>query len=180
MEFKDLEKGTGKFRIDKYRFDDETLAKIRQMSPEEEAKFVDEYIKKVKPYQTQEFYPNTWLTTGWNELLKLIAGASANHFDGTNTQIGVGNDNTAAAATQTDLIGASKTYKTVSSGSPTAPASRQTTYSAAFLTSEANYTWNEAVIKNSVSAICWNRIVLAGDVKDSTQAWTITGTIGAA
>lgn len=180
MEFKDLAKGTGSFKIDKYRFDDETLMKIRQMSPEEESKFVDEYVKNIKPYETQVFPPNTWLIVGWNELLRLIIGTSTSHFDGTNTQIGIGNDDTIAAEAQTGLIGASKTYKTIESGSPTVPASKQTTFKAKFLTSEANYEWYEAVIKNSISAVCWDRCVLAGDVKTSAEVWYITGTIGVA
>jgi hypothetical protein len=133
----------------------------------------------VKPYETK-MATNLWLTTGWTELLKLITGDSASHFDSTNAQIGVGNDSTAAAAGQTDLIGASTSYKGMESGYPTTPAGGSVQFRAKFLTSEANFAWQEAVIKNSSSAICWNRYVNSWGTKSSSEVWYLTATLGVA
>ena len=131
------------------------------------------------PYEVIES-KNIWLTTGWTEILKIITGASANHFDNTNAKIGVGNDATAAAAGQTDLIGASTSYKSMESGFPTTPASGTVQFKSKFLTSEANFAWNECVLKNNVSSVCWNRNATGWGTKTSDELWYMTLTLGAA
>src|SRR5512139_524418 len=118
-----------------------------------------------EPYETITA-PNTWLTTGWTELLKLITGASASHFSNGTTQIGVGDSSTAADAAQTDLLAATnKVYVSVISGYPTIPSAGTVQYRAQFLTSQANFAWNELVIKNSGTNICWNRAVASWGTK---------------
>jgi hypothetical protein len=131
------------------------------------------------PYEEKESQ-NIWLTTGWTELLKLITGASTSHFDASNTQVGVGIDATAAAAAQTDLIGATTKYVSLSSGYPTTPASGTVQYKARFATSEANFAHNELVIKNSVSGVCWNRNATGWGTKDATMIFDYLITLGKA
>lgn len=120
---------------------------------------------------------NIWLTTGWTEILGIITGLSANHFNATNATIGVSTDTTAASAGQTDLIGATKVYKGMSSSYPTSPAGGTVQFKARFLTTEANYLHAEIVLKNTVSGVCWNRALTAeATPKTATDIfdWLIT------
>jgi len=115
-----------------------------------------------KPYEVIEGEGNCLLNSGIDEMWDMITGAvsGADHiYDNTHAQIGVGDSNTAANATQTDLQAATnKTYKGMESGYPTST-SQKATFKASFGASDANYTWNEWVVKQSTSAKCLNRKV---------------------
>lgn len=166
------DKATGKgiIRCEKYR--------LREGETEEELlKRIDN--KEVKPYEIKAA-ANIWLTTGWTELLKLVTGASTSHFDATYATIGVGDDATAAAAGQTDLIGSNKTYKGMISGYPTTPVSGTVQVKARFLTSDANYAHNELVVKNSLSEVCWNRNATGWGTKTASDIFDYTVTLGKA
>jgi len=96
-------------------------------------------------------------------------------FKNANARIGVGDSTTAADATQTDLqAAANKTYKGQDAGYPTSTA-QKATFKSSFGDSEANYAWNEWVIK-SVSGtptnICLNRKVESLGTKPS-GTWTL-------
>ena len=102
----------------------------------------------------------------------LITGGSANHFDNTNAQIGVGDSTTAADATQADLQAATnKTYKGMETSYPTST-TQKATFKSSFGDSEANYTWNEWVVKQSTSVKCLNRKVENLGTKTS-GTWTL-------
>lgn len=132
----------------------------------------DEFHRLFTPYEVIEGEGNCLLNTGIDEIWDLVTGASANHYDNTNARIGVGDSNTAANATQTDLQAATnKTYKGMESGYPTST-SQKATFKASFGSSEANYAWNEWVVKHSTSGICLNRKVDSLGTK-STGTWTL-------
>jgi len=135
----------------------------------------DEFHQLFKPYEVIEGEGNCLLNTGIDEIWDLITGAvsGASHiFDNAAAQIGVGDSNTAADATQTDLQAATnKTYKGMESGYPTST-SQKATFKASFGSSEANYAWEEWVVKQSTSAICLNRKVESLGTK-STGTWTL-------
>lgn len=118
------------------------------------------------------------LTTGRTEALALITGSSSNHFNAANALIGIGDSSTAVSAGQTDLVAATnKTYKGMESGWPTTPASGAVDFKAIFLTSEANYAWNELVVKNSTSGICLLRDITGWSTKTSSEVWYMTLTV---
>ena len=101
---------------------------------------------------------------------------NARFFNNANAKIGVGDSSTAADATQTDLQAATnKTYKGMETGYPTS-ASQKANFKASFGSSEANYTWNEWVIKSvdadTASNICLNRKVENLGTK-TTGTWTL-------
>ena len=129
-----------------------------------------------KPYEVIEGEGNCLLNSGINELWALVLGSSADHFDSSNTQIGVGDSSTAADPSQSDLQAASnKTYKGMEAGYPTS-SSQGATFKASFGSDEANYTWNEWVVKQSSSGVCLNRKVdLLGTKSGGT--WTLEVTI---
>jgi len=135
----------------------------------------DEFHQLFQPYEVVEGERNCLLNTGIDEIWDLVTGAvsGASHiFDNAAAQIGVGDSNTAADATQTDLQAATnKTYKGMESGYPTST-SQKATFKASFGSSEANYAWEEWVVKQSTSAICLNRKVESLGTK-STGTWTL-------
>ncbi len=131
-----------------------------------------EFHRSFDPYQVIEGEGNCLLNTGIDEMWDLIVGDSANHFNNASAQIGVGDSNTAAAATQTDLQAATnKTYKGMDTGYPTST-TQKANFKASFGASDANYTWNEWVVKQSSSAKCLNRKVDAMGTK-SGGTWTL-------
>ena len=131
-----------------------------------------EFQRRFKPYEVIEAEGNCLLNSGIDEMWDLIAGDSANHFNNAGAQIGVGDSNTAAAATQTDLQAATnKTYKAMDSGYPTST-TQKATFRASFGAGDANYTWNEWVVKQGTSGKCLNRKVDSMGTK-SGGTWTL-------
>ncbi len=135
---------------------------------------------KGRPYEVVEGH-NIGLTTGLNELWNLGTGQGGTAFTNTNVQVGIGDSNTAPAAGQTDLqAAANKTYKPMNAGYPTAPSGGQVQFQATFGSADANYAWNEFVIKNSTSGICLNRSTNGGagfGTKVAGTTWVVTATL---
>lgn len=134
----------------------------------------------VKPYEVIEC-TNVFLSSGINELWSLVIGDSANHFDNTNARIGIGSDkSTTPVNTQTDLQGASKTYKAIETGYPTTPKYREVKFKSSFGSSDANYEWGELVVKNNISGISFNRTTNNGagwGTKGSGETWNVIVTL---
>lgn len=163
MENKDVAQWICRYRLEK-RESDINACK----SPEERLAF----LENTRPYEVIEGEGNCLLNTGIDEMWDLIVGDSANHFNNASAQIGVGDSNTAANATQTDLQAATnKTYKGMETGYPTST-SQKATFKASFGASDANYTWNEWVVKQVSSGKCLNRKVDALGTK-SSGTWTL-------
>jgi hypothetical protein len=161
MEKRELANWLCRFRLSKYREDIEPYRDKEK-----------EFHRLFKPYEVIEGEGNCLLNTGIDEMWDLIVGDTANHFNNASAQVGVGDSNTAASASQTDLQAATnKTYKGMESGYPTSTA-QKASFKASFGDSEANYTWNEWVIKQSTSAKCLNRKVESLGTK-SGGTWTL-------
>ena len=134
----------------------------------------DEFHQLFKPYEVIEGEGNCLLNTGIDEMWDLVTGAvsGADHiFDNTHAQIGVGDSDTAADATQTDLQGTNKTYKGMETSYPTST-SQKATFKSSFGNDDANYAWKEWVVKQSTSAKCLNRKVENLGTKTS-GTWTL-------
>jgi hypothetical protein len=161
MKNKDIAKWICHYRLSKYHEDIEAYRGS-------ESAFHDGF----KPYEVIEGEGNCLLNVGIDEMWDLIVGDSANHFNNASAQIGVGDSDTAASATQTDLQAATnKTYKGMETGYPTST-SQKATFKASFGASDANYTWNEWVVKQGTSGKCLNRKVDALGTK-SSGTWTL-------
>ncbi len=137
---------------------------------------VDEAFKQNKPYSVSQFDGNLLLNEGIGEMWDLICGlGSPTAFNNANTRIGVGDSNTAEAATQTGLQAATnKTYKAMETSYPSR--SNQTvTFRSVFGSADANYSWNEFTIVNAAtdSGKNMNRKVSAQGTKASGQTWTV-------
>ena len=138
------------------------------------------FLKYTAPYEVIEGEDNCLLNSGIEEMWDLVTGAvsGANHiFDNAAATIGVGDDNTAAAAAQTDLQAAvNKTYKGMEGGFPTS-AAQKITCKSSFGSGDANYAWHEWVVKQATSAKCLNRKVSPMGTKAVGSTWTLEITI---
>lgn len=98
-------------------------------------------------------------------------------FDNGNAHIGVGNGTTAFAATQTDLVGASKTRKAMDATYPQVSAN-VITFRSTFGTGDANYAWEEWGIFNAAATgTMMNRVVQNNGTKSGTETKVVTATI---
>jgi len=167
---------TGHWKVEKYR------AAVRRDVAGELAEFHrDVRSGRLKPYEIEEAW-NVMLQTGLLQLLDILKGTSALHFNATDNKIGIGNDATAAVATQTDLIGASKTYVAMDSGWPkTRTDDGALGYGvwqskSTFASGDANYAWAEAVIKNTnvSSGFCLCRAATGWGTKAAGSIWVAT------
>jgi len=167
MKKADIAKWKVRYRLEK-RTEDIGLCK----TPEERLSF----LENTKPYEILEEEGNCLLNSGIDEMWDLITGDSANHFTNASATIGVGDSDTAADATQTDLQAASnKTYNGMEATFPSV-ASQAVSFKSSFAAGEANYAWNEWVVRQSTSEICLNRKVDSLGTK-SGGTWTLEITI---
>lgn len=116
-------------------------------------------------------------------MAQALRGASVTPLNAANAYICVGNGNTAFAASQTDLVGASKARKGMDTGYPTG-SSNVLTFQSTFTTSEANFEWIEHGIANASSGgTLVGRKVESPSLgtKDSSKTWTfqVAATISA-
>jgi len=141
---------------------------------------VDRAFRGFKPYDTYKKKGNIWVNTGRNEIMKLATGTgSPQAYNNATADLGVGNDATAPADTQTVLQGASTLYKAMNSGFPTTPASESFDVQATFGDAEALFDWLEEAFRNgSGAAVLWNRANTdLGDKTSVTETWILTGTL---
>lgn len=121
---------------------------------------------------------NLFLNVGLNRIWDLVIGASAATFTNAEAQIGIGDSSTAAAAGQTDLQAATnKTYKAMDASFPTSGTSQQAVFKSTFITSDANYAWQEFVVRRSTGTLCLDRGVSSMGTKTSAGTWVATVTL---
>lgn len=136
------------------------------------------------PVETVHIEGNLLTTAGIQRLEDLLIGAGGQAYDNTHSRIGVGDDSTAAAVGQTDLVAAAgSTHRQFKTPSSTARASQTITWTASFATTLANFAWNEFCIDNgtadgtTVTAVMLNRKVISAGTKTSAQTWVATATL---
>ncbi len=120
--------------------------------------------------------PRIALNEGLGELIDIACGiGSPVKWDNTNARLGVGNSNTAPAATQTGLLGGSKAYKGMDSSYP-ARVSQTAEWRATFGSSEANFAWEEYTVVNAAddSGKNLNRTTASKGTKVVGESWTLS------
>lgn len=116
-------------------------------------------------------------TAGRNHLTGLAIGEALTPFNAANAYLAVGNGTTAFTASQTDLVGASKTRKAMDTGFPSR-AANVVTFKSTFANAEANHSWDEVGVANaSTAGVMLSRIVIALGAKSSSAAWTLTHSV---
>jgi hypothetical protein len=161
MEKRDTARWLCRYRLSKYA---EDISPYRGKEAE--------FHRRFTPYEVINGEGNCLLNSGIDEMWNLIVGDSANHFTNAAAQIGVGDSSTATAVSQTDLqAAANKAYKAMEATYPLSTA-QKATFKSSFGDAEANFTWNEWVVKQSSSAVCLNRKVESLGTK-SGGTWTL-------
>jgi hypothetical protein len=163
-----------KWRIDKFRDSTGIVAKLLQAG----AKIAD--VLKQFPgafIAVEEWNANVALNEGLQGLIDIICGlGSPTKWDNSNARLGVGDSNTAEAASQTGLQAATnKTFKAMDSGYP--QRSGQTAeWRATFGSSDANYAWEEYTVVNAAddAGVNLNRKVSSKGTKASGETWTLS------
>lgn len=168
-----------------------SLDEIAQLSGEQQiARMVQQGLV---PYEVIDREYNLLMyggaSTQWETLIgngTATAGQALTYFSNAQAAIGVGDSSTAAAATQTDLQAATNklrkamdaTYPThtdgVVSGSATA------VFRSTFLTTDANWAWQEWGVFNSATAATGrmlNRKVESLGTKTSSASWQISASM---
>lgn len=103
---------------------------------------------------------------------------SATFLNSSNAHLGVGDSNTAFAASQTDLQAASNKLRKAMEASYPTRSSGALTFRSLFGTSEANFAWQEwAVFNASSSGTMFSRKVESLGTKTNTQSWQLTATL---
>ena len=93
----------------------------------------DEAVANNTPFSDEEIENNILVNTGINEMWKLIAGVGGTQFDNANAYLGVGDDDTAESASQTDLQAVTnKLRKAMNVSYPTYGTSQKVTFQADF------------------------------------------------
>ena len=118
-------------------------------NPEERLKFLEEN----EPYEVIEKEGNLLLNEGINALWSILCETTPaeTRYTSANARIGVGNGTTAAAATDTGLVGASTAFKAMEAGFPTFGSSQKATFKSSFGDADANFAWNEWTIDNGAT-----------------------------
>ena len=138
------------------------------------------------PVDVVTTHHNLLLNAGITRLLNLLTAQGATQaYDATHSRIGVGDDATAAVATQTDLQAAAgsahRQFKLVSSG-PTV-SGQTVTWVATFAAAEAVFHWQEFGLDvgtadgTTVVAPMLNRKVADNGTKSNGPVWVITMTL---
>lgn len=129
-----------------------------------------------EPDEVIEWDGNLMMNAGINVMLDLLIGAAGTDFDNTNGYLGVGNSSTAAAATQTDLQGAS-TARVILDALATINA-ETLTFVATFGSAAGNFAWEEVGIFNAASGgTMLTRSVSSLGTKASGATWVLTITL---
>ena len=114
-------------------------------------KFKNSKKKLINNYYEEVFVlKNLCLNCGINLLWKIITGdkpAGDNYFTNANSFLGVGDDNTAALVTQTELIGVTK-FKTMDVGYPIYGTDQKIIFKASFGVDDGNFNWKEFGVAN--------------------------------
>lgn len=133
-----------------------TLTEDRLASIVEEGPVaVDTLREGVRPYEVATAYHNLLVNVGITRALNLLAGLGGQAYDSTHSRIGVGDDNTAAANSQTDLqAAAGATHRQFEVQDATFPSlSAQTmTWRSTFTSGEGNFAWQEWCIDDGTAA----------------------------
>lgn len=141
----------------------------------------DEHANGFAPDEVETFDGNLLLNAGITRLCNLLIGAGGQAFTNTNSRLGVGDDATAAVATQTDLVAATNKYWMTMDATFPSVSAQTITWKATFASGVANFVWAEWGIDagttantGPVVAPMLNRKVATMGTKASGAVWVLT------
>lgn len=138
----------------------------------------DEAFAKGESYEEVVIPKNILVNAGIDVMESLLIGGAGTVFSNANAYLGVGDSNTAASASQTDLQAASNKLRKAMNVTYPTQASQVLTFQSDFGSSDANFAWEEfAVFNASSGGTMLNRKVSSQGTKSSGQTWRLTLTI---
>lgn len=134
----------------------------------------DNAVKAGIYYEKSIFHGNVLLNEGIGELLLLLIGGTADAYNNANAYLGVGENTSTAAATQTGLQGSTLYYKGMETGYPSI-SGQTVTWRASFGTADANISWQEFTVVNASTDAGenLNRRVTNQGTKTAGQTWVL-------
>lgn len=153
------------FRVAKYRVPEEEVRRVIETDGFEAAESL--------AYSVEEWEGNIGLNEGLQEMWDLVIGAGGTAYNNSNSYCGVGNSSSAAAPTDTGLIG-TNAYVGMESTFPSR-SGQTVTFKSVFGSSVANFEWKEFTVANSDSNAGKNlfRKVHDRGEKYSGETWTL-------
>lgn len=144
------------------------------------------WVPRRAPFEVVRIPGNLLLNAGIQRLEDLLIGAGGQALNNANSRIGIGNSNTAASASQTDLQAASgagnRQFEVMDSTFPSR-ASQTISWKSTFATGEGNFAVEEVGVDagtaaaTTVTAPLLNRKVSSLGTKTSAQVWQVTATL---
>ncbi|PKN05550.1 MAG: hypothetical protein CVU74_01085 [Deltaproteobacteria bacterium HGW-Deltaproteobacteria-9] len=127
------------------------------------------------PFAVSTFKQNVLLNEGIAEMWDLIIGAGGTAFSEANSYIGIGDSDTAAAASQTGLQAVTNKYYAAMASTYPSRSGQTVTWRGVVGGSYGNHAWKEFTVANgnSDSAKNMNRKVSDQGTKISGQTWTV-------
>lgn len=190
MEAKDIQRWRCQTHLDKFEGD------IDYALPKHNGLAVAQSGLIVEAFDSVDIEGNLLVIGGasiqWQTLIgngTTTAAQALTFYNNANAAIGVGDSATAAADTQTDLLGTSKPRKAMDATYPLhtdttgTAGSKSITFRSTFATGDANFAWAEWGIFNSATAATGrmlNRKVEALGTKTSSATWVLTITLSLA
>lgn len=136
---------------------------------------VEKYDEHGCLYEVVESVGNILVNSGIQLMEDLLIGGGGTVFSNANAYLGVGTDNTAASASQTDLLG-TNTRKAMDATFPSRSA-QTITFKSTFSSGDANHDWKEwGIFNDGSSGTMLNRKVQDFGTK-SGGTWVLTATI---
>lgn len=124
---------------------------------------------------------NILVNAGIQLMLDLLIGAGGTVYSNANSYIGIGDSNTAVAASQTDLQAATNKVKKIMDATFPSRSGQTMTWRCTFSTSEGNFSIQEAGIFNGGPAFATgtmlNRLLAALGTKTSATTLQVTATL---
>lgn len=156
------------------KFKAKTTVKVREVTTVIKYKNVKDY-KENKPYQkiieVHRSDINCLLNAGITLMWNLITGDSALHYAEASAEIGVGSDNTAAVATQDDLLDGSAVWVGMDANFP-AISAQKITFAGTFGDGVAQFSWQECGVRQGGAATTLiNRVVTDKGTKAAGEVW---------
>lgn len=134
----------------------------------------DDALAQGKAYEIGVSEGNVAINNGIQIALDQIINVSTQPYWAGNSLVGVGNDSTAEAATQSGLIGASQAWAGMDATYPSRSA-QTVSWQGSFPAAVANFAWNEFTVINTSSSVrSLIRRVSAQGTKTSGQVWQLT------
>ncbi len=124
--------------------------------------------------ELKSFHLNLMLNEGIDEIFDLVTETNAaDYYTNALARVGVGNSSTAAAATDTALIGGSTAFVAQEGGFPNLGTAQRIDFKGSFASGVAEFAWEEFTVDNGTTPNAnLQRLVSSKGTKSTGETWT--------